>query len=317
MDSQAAFKIPILFIIFNRKGVALETLMQIRKIAPTQLFLAGDGPRDNKPGEAERVAATRAAILDAIDWPCEVNTLFQETNLGCGLGVYQAINWFFERVDMGIILEDDCKPLISFFPFCEALLQRYRDDLRIGGITGYNPSKKELINESYCFSEYVENWGWATWRRAWQNMDMEMSWLQGPHRRSIIDNTGFLGKDHGYWEHNLKKVAGKKVSAWDIQWCFSVAAQNQLTIYPKWNLIENIGEGEEATHTATISPFLNYKVHKELDFPLVHPPYTVPNLTFDRELFEQRNNLLAKLARFFPEDIKSAVKRNLHRFNKH
>lgn len=124
------YNIPILFIIFKRKDVALKSFESIRKIQPKKLYVAGDGPRSYIQGEAKKVEDTRQAILKAVDWDCEIHTLFQKENLGCCVGVYSAINWLFDNEDKGIIIEDDCVLRDSFYPFAEELLVRYKDDYR-------------------------------------------------------------------------------------------------------------------------------------------------------------------------------------------
>ena len=76
------YNIPILFIIFRRKEVALKSLERIRNVRPSRLYIACDGARKNVDGEKELVDSTRQAILHAIDWECDIKTNFQEENLG-------------------------------------------------------------------------------------------------------------------------------------------------------------------------------------------------------------------------------------------
>lgn len=132
-------ELPILFIIFNRIETSIESFKQIRLFQPQKLYIASDGPRDEKKGEDLLVTQTREQILSLIDWECEVNTLFQDYNLGCGKGVFTAIEWFFSNVEYGIILEDDCIAQQSFFQYAYEMLIRYRTDERIGMIAGTNP----------------------------------------------------------------------------------------------------------------------------------------------------------------------------------
>ena len=226
------YQVPILLIIFRRKSVALQSLERIRKIQPAKLYIAGDGARSHVEDEQEAVEETRKAVLDAIDWPCDVHTLFQEQNLGCSKGVYTAINWLFENEEQGIILEDDCMMQESFFPFVEELLERYKNDERIGMIDGANYIKEVSIPDSYGFSRYKATNGWATWRRAWKNMDLNMDWRQTPYADSIIANMGYRSRDIKYWQYRINVVDHNDVSAWDWQWYFTLAAHNQLGIYP-------------------------------------------------------------------------------------
>lgn len=301
---------PILFVIFNRKDTALTSLKAIKAALPKRMYIAGDGARPHIPEERAKVEATRKAILDAIDWDCEVKTLFQEDNLGCGPGVYTAINWFFEQEEQGIILEDDCVAKESFFPFVETLLQRYKDDDRIAQIGGFNELGQAFSDNSYSYSSYMVCWGWATWRRAWRNMDMDMNWRKTGQKEAILSNCGYKGKDYTYWKRRTEAIDSNRVSAWDYQWCFSVAAQNQLSIFPNTNLISNIGFDKDATHTGK-SPFMNYDAGKDLDFPLRHPEYVLANLEFDKAFYKSRNRFINNVAWFFPKSIKDVVKKGI------
>jgi len=299
---------PVLLVVFKRKKEAMATLNAIREARPKKLYLAGDGARISVPKEAEQVEETRNAILEAIDWECEVKTQFQDTNLGCGPGVLSAINWFFENEEEGIILEDDCVAQLGFFKFAEELLERYRNDQRIGLISGFNNVLNDFGPYSYCFSKYTVCWGWATWRRAWKHMDYPMKWRTDAYADSVLLNSGYLGKDYNYWKRRIFAVDEASVSAWDFQWCFSIALQNQLGIFPNKNLISNIGIGEGATHT-TKSPFTSYESSDDINFPLVHPKAILPYAPFDKALYKSRNSIVNTLAWFFPKPIKDAVKR--------
>ena len=168
-------KTPILFLIFNRLDTTRRVFEEIRKQKPRQLFVASDGPRVNKDGEREIVEKTRKLVLDNIDWECEVKTLFRGENLGCKIAVSSAIDWFFENIEEGIILEDDCLPAQSFFGYCEELLEKFREDGRISVISGDNfQFGWRNTSDSYYFSKNCHIWGWATWRRAWERYDVEM-----------------------------------------------------------------------------------------------------------------------------------------------
>lgn len=172
--SEFKLNVPVLLLIFNRPDTTQRVFHEIRGASPLQLFISADGPRENKPGEFEKCQITRD-IVRQVDWDCEVYTNFRDKNLGCKIAVSSAIDWFFENVEEGIILEDDCLPSFSFFRFCEELLEKYRDDERIMQIGGTNLlSEWQRSDDSYYFSKYGAIWGWATWRRAWQYYDVNM-----------------------------------------------------------------------------------------------------------------------------------------------
>lgn len=296
------YNIPILFVFFNRKDIALQAFAQMRKVQPNRVYLAQDGPRRRE--ESEIVADVRKAITEAIDWPCEVHTLFRETNLGCSLGVKTAIDWLMENEEYGIILEDDCICNASFFKYEEEMLAKYKDDQRIGMVAGSNLVKGFHPRFSYHFSRFKSCWGWGTWRRAWKNMDMNMSWRKN-HLKDVINNSGFNGQYNSKWYFQLKCIDNDYVSAWDWQWYFTLAAQNQLCVYPAVNLVTNIGNNNEATHTS----FGNISVeNKELTFPLKAPGIVAPDADFDR-LFSASENTMYYLAiRYIPHSVKQLIK---------
>ena len=298
---------PVLFIIFRRKEIALRSLEGIRKAKPSKLYLACDGPRQHVDGEAAIVEETRQAVLKAIDWECEVYTLFQVENLGCGPGVYSAINWLFEHEEQGIILEDDCIADVSFFAYAAELLERYQSDDRIGMIAVTNQIDKYQIPHSYCFSKYAACWGWATWKRAWKNMDIHMNFLSS-HQHDIFTNRGYLGKENSRWAYQTDMIRKQRVSAWDWQWYFSLASQNQLCIFPQKNLISNIGNDTLATHTSHTDIYIQ---SHNLNFPLSHPKYMMPDYCFDKLFYKADNTYGAILKRMTPYALKQFIKHHL------
>lgn len=311
MEKVKLFDIPILFIIFNRKAVTQSSFDAIKVIKPRKLYIASDGARDYIQGEKDIVEDTRKTILDMIDWECEVKTLFQTRNLGCGIGVYTAISWLFENEEKGIILEDDCVAQESFFHYADELLELYRLDERIAMIAGFNKVGTCYSESSYCFSKYKACWGWATWRRAWRNMDINMKWRESEDYNSILSNIGYQAKDIKYWKYRLKAIDKNYVSAWDWQWYFSISAQNQLSIFPKNSLISNIGFGADSTHTKS-GNIENYKSKKELLFPLVHPNYIVPNIAFDNLFYKKNNSFYNRISTLTPRSIKNFIRRILN-----
>ena len=272
----------VLFLVFNRLDTTKQVFEEIKAAMPSRFYIACDGARENKEGEGESVDEIRNYILDNIDWPCDVKTLFRPKNLGCKIAVSSAIGWFFEHEEMGIIFEDDTLPDPSFFPYCEELLLRYKDDNRVGMISGNNHVGYSDENCSYMFSKHMWTWGWATWRRVWGNYDIEMNALNSPQKDNIIRNMGYGSKESKeYWEGAVFSVVTNKVNTWDYQWFITLGSQNQLCIFPNSNLVANIGFGADATHCLGDAPD-RYTHMGRLDQPLKHPKYVVPNYDFEK-----------------------------------
>jgi hypothetical protein len=267
-------KTPVAFIIFNRPDTTKRVFEAIRQAKPPKLLVIADGPRANRPGEAEKCAAARA-IIDGVDWECEVLTNYSDTNLGCGKRPATGITWVFEQVEEAIILEDDCLPDPSFFPFCEELLERYRDDTRVAIISGNNLLGNRTSPYSYYFSKYPYIWGWATWKRAWRYYDLETSLWTEIKNGSWLENILPSKKSVKYWEKIFQNTYDGKAETWDYQWTFACLINNFLSITPNVNLISNIGFGESATHTKNSDDKLSNLSVEEVNFPLVHPPFMI------------------------------------------
>jgi hypothetical protein len=263
---------PILIVAFNRADKVQRVFNRVREVQPKQLFLSVDGARSHKKEEAEKVKAVQD-VINQVDWECEVKTLFREENLGCRVGVSSGIDWFFEHVEHGIILEDDCVPDISFFHFCEELLERYKDDDRIMQISGSNliPDKFSHYDTSYVFSNFALIWGWATWRRAWQKRDVHLKYFP----RFVEENKiSRLISDWGGQRYMLDKFNDtylKVNDSWAYAWFCNILYHDGLSILPTDNLIQNIGIDEEATHTKGVGLERYQKASTGVSFPLKHP----------------------------------------------
>lgn len=246
-------KTAVLFLVFNRLDTTKQVFEAIRKAKPPRFYVASDGARKMREDEVEKVVAVREFILSNIDWECEVKTLLREENLGCKYAVSGAIDWFFANEEMGIILEDDCLPSQSFFWFCDELLEKYRDDMRIGMISGDNfQNGIKRGDADYYFSIYNHIWGWASWANRWKNYDASLS---GFKNVNFIDNVIKENNINKYWKNVFDQMKQQKIDTWDYQWTFTLWSQNQFTVLPNVNLISNVGFGADATHTTSESEF--------------------------------------------------------------
>ena len=261
---------------------------EIARARPPRLLVVADGPRADRPGELDACHAARA-VIERVDWDCEVLTNFAETNMGCRRRVSSGLTWVFEQVEEAIILEDDCLPHPSFFPYCEELLERFRDDERVMMISGDNfQFGRRRTPYSYYFSRGTTDiWGWASWRRAWRLYDAGMRlW---PELRDAGWLKDLLRDDDmvGYWRETFEKTyAGH--DTWDYQWTFSIWAQNGLAAIPNVNLVSNIGWGQRATHTSSADSPLGHLPAGEMRFPLEHPPHVWRHGEADRFAFERK-----------------------------
>ena len=264
-------KTPIAFIIFKRPDTTEKVFELIRQVKPPKLLVVADGARPDIPGEAEKCAATRA-IIDRVDWDCEVLKNYSATNLGCGKRVSSGLDWVFQNVEEAIILEDDCLPDPTFFRFCEELLEKYRHDRRVMMISGTNVlCKWKSDQQSYHFSNYTTIWGWASWRRAWNFYDYEMKLWSNPEIKNRVKNA--LGNEELYLHRKkaFDEIIAGNLNTWDLQWLFTRLVNSGLSIVPSVNLISNIGFNYEGTHATDSSDKRANLPTFPVDFPLEQP----------------------------------------------
>ena len=261
----------VLLIVFNRPEETRQVLEVLRKAKPARLYVACDGPRENHPTDAARVAAVKALIRECVDWNPQLHTRYAEQNQGCALGVSSAISWFFEQEAQGIILEDDIIASESFFPFCAELLERYADTPEVMGITGYNrDDSSSRSSDSYFFSHYPGIWGWATWRDRWEKFRPDNSYLSDFLGRNGLEE---VSRDPRVQQYLLRCFdAMQSNDSWGYAWRLAVFQHKGRIAVPATNLISNIGFGSaEATHTTGSDQYIELQERGEIGFPLHHP----------------------------------------------
>lgn len=251
------FQTPILFIIYKNPEVTKVVFDRIREIKPAFIYISADGAKTSNPEDLMEIEETRR-VTENIDWDCKVLRRYSETNLGCKIGVSTAISWLFEHEEKGIILEYDCLPSMQFFPFCEELLEKYKDEKLISSITGNNfdslTGEKQVIDnpnlgESYCYSALAKIWGWATWKRAWEEFDINLTSFEEFEKTNGIEHQIKSDKDQKYWLGKIKDVyTNRNKTTWGFIWVYTHLVNRSFCITPAVNLVTNIGFSENGTH---------------------------------------------------------------------
>lgn len=311
-------KTPILFILFNRLSTAQQVFASIREYQPIQIYIAADGPRLEKEGEKEKCDDVREWVLSHIDWDCDVKTLFRSENLGCGKGPATAISWFFDHEEEGIILEDDCVPHKDFFIFCEQLLEYYRSDKRISILSGCNFDTKKQFSttDSYYYSVFPYTWGWATWKRNWNEYDYTLSRWKTMKQKDLL---AYIFKEKKYnlaWKSLFDKLSNDEPKdIWDYQFFFQCFRRKQLSVVPSVNFISNIGCGKMATHTTLEDSVMSNIKLESIIFPLVHPMELKRNIAYDVFLQELNYGVIDQVS--FSKKIKRFIKRQIRTLLRH
>lgn len=260
----------VAFFVFNRPALTDRVFSQIKHAAPRQLFIIADGPRPEHPDDLMLCAAV-LEIIKQVTWDCELHTVIRSENLGCRQSIAQGLDWVFTLTDRCIILEDDCLPEPSFFTFCESLLRQYENDLEVMTIGGCSPeSDNTQHHASYYFSRYPNVWGWATWKRAWDLVDVQMNHWQSLRNTNWLTQLLPKKQHRNFWHRTFDQM--DELDTWDYALVYACWLANGLSIRPSKNLISNIGFQESATHTKDASYFLSKLLTTKMAFPLKHPP---------------------------------------------
>jgi hypothetical protein len=262
----------VLLLAFNRPDRLRSVVDAIRPDAPPRVYLAVDGPRSTVAEDAERVRLTQG-VVGEIDWDCEVRTLFREENLGCGRAVSGGIDWFFSQESSGVILEDDLIPGPDFLRYCDAMLDRYRDDPRVFAVSGCNlvPQAQLRAPGSYRFSGITHVWGWATWQRAWQHYRFDLTgWRERLPVAQRLRAVGGHAAQAAFWTGAFELVRRGHLDTWDHQFILTTMEQGGLTVSPNVNLVENAGFDADSTHMTERPSYL--RPIEPLAWPLVDAP---------------------------------------------
>lgn len=263
IEISAIMNSPVLFIVYNRPDLTRASFEAIRAAKPPVLFVSADGPKQNDTADERNCLLTRE-VIDNVDWPCDVYKYYRSSNVGCKIAVVQALDWFFEHVEHGIIIEDDCVAAQNFFDFADNLLVKYRDDHTVGHISGVNfYNNKKNSHSTFSIIKYAHVWGWATWRRVWKSYTPNVS-ENGGIEISVIPGNLFYKLS---WYQKIKKSSTGQIDTWDYQYQYNLWKQNLKSVIPSQNLVKNIGFDNRATHTKTWDPRFSDLQTSEKFFP--------------------------------------------------
>lgn len=289
-------KTPILLITFNRPDHVRRVLTEILKAEPQDLYICQDGARDGNENDRIKVQEVRD-VINELTSAFKINhihftlyTLFQKSNLGCGPGPQAGITWFFENVEQGIIMEDDCLPHPDFFGYCEELLERYKNNERVQFINSTLYHNKWKCDASYGFSHYMVTGAWAAWRETWQGFDLDLPDLNAWSFRKQVLRLTKNRAEANWWYFKVKEIQKdrSKKSYWDYQMQIHLFKNSALTIHPKVNLVSNIGFDAEGTHTT----FNDGRGDKPVFpiMPIAHPTRLIVDTDMDAQCFAKKRS---------------------------
>ena len=296
-------KTAVAFIVYKRPETTRRVFEAIRQARPSKLYLIADGPETSDLATA--CAETRRIIEDGINWECQLHKIMADENLGCARRVQSGLDEVFRYERKAIILEDDTLPDLSFFKFCEELLEQYEDDERVAHISGCNLHPKAFQSDaSYCFSSIINIWGWATWRRSWKHYDLLMRSWRNQNKNSFLKKW-CISKKHRLGTLKMFDLHcdNKKPWSWDYQWNYSCWSNDGLSIVPRVNLVSNLGIGPDASNTKIKKPIPQFPKELSSIKKIVHPTEVSRDKCFDKDYFKRMSPNFIRKAKNFIKSI--------------
>lgn len=305
-------KLPVIYIFYKRPDLVKETFPAIAKYKPDVLYLCQDGPKNKS--EESKIKEARKIVLNMINWDCELVKIFRDKNLGLMGHIPDSLDRFFKNYDFGVYIEEDILVSDDFFKFQEEIYKKFKDDESIAGITGFNPfGHKMNLRESYYLSQTGSVWGSGFFKRMWRYYEKYPKDFKRVFKELNRKKYFFSAKYRYYLNMYLNAIMRGRLRTWDLQINLAIAKQNKYFVYPKNNLVNNLGSFRDST-SAFIQSY--YKDFEKI-FPLRHPKKLKYNLTYDRIYF---NNLLKggwirlwliNLYLHMPERLKNFIKKSI------
>lgn len=286
------FKTPVALFIYKRRYTTFKVFEQISKVKPEKLFIIGDGPKN--VNEQDTIYSIRDDLEKSVTWDCNLQLVYSDKNMGLANRVTSGLDEVFKKVDKLIILEDDTLPDNSFFYFCQELLEKYKDDDRVGHISGCNHHEYNDTS-SYNFCSVANIWGWATWKRAWLHFDLKMPTWREKNKKVFMK---YWIKERFHRNGMIKMFDLHCINndpwAWSYQWLYALYSNNLYSVVPKQNLVSNIGIGPSATNTISDKTLEEYPPIKSyMKFPLNHPTLR-RNIEFEKYYYNKSKPSLTR-----------------------
>ena len=280
---------PVLYITFARPEYARQSFDAIKKAKPKKLYFYSNKARSEKPDEVIRNEEVRK-FVEEIDWECDLHTWFRDEYVDVWTSIPGAINWIYENEDRAIVIEEDAVCSLAFFDFCQKMLNKYDNDLRIWSICGSCFVSKEVKHKyDYYFSHHSYITGWASWRDRWKKLDFLNIKARSILEANVMKATFCSRREQIMYKGFLKKGVERyeKVKPWDGIFNYTLRAEGALTIIPAYHLVQNVGT--RGVHNkvflrSRIFQTINYK--QDEYFINNAPPFFVPDYEFEQELYK-------------------------------
>jgi hypothetical protein len=249
--------IPLLIVAYQRPD-NVKLILETSYDSGVRIFYVSlDAPRTKSALSQNNNETIRKVLLTfARENPVQVYFREFSKNVGCGIAVLKACDWFFSENDLGVVLEDDCIPSEDFFKFMSLALENLSKSSDIMIASGTQRAPTDLFADLWHIDTYPVFWGWGTTASKWQTL-AKAAFIQDYSTQSFKD---FFNKERIYWGAGVRRVLEGYVDTWDTL-ISSVFFLNQYkSISPAKSLIKNIGNDVYATHEMGYLDSENYSI---------------------------------------------------------
>jgi hypothetical protein len=293
---------PVLIISYSRPDGVRNLIQACTDNGVSDVYVAIDGPKMGSDGRLQneilQVISSFSNVKDL-----NIRVLQRQKNLGVGVGVITAIDWFFSQEKFGHILEDDLKVDSGYFNFSREALTKFTNDKNVFIISGTEITGNNTILNSAHWCNYPMIWGWSTWADRWIIM------RQGLLERKKTRFPLLSSARHNFWAVGANRVLDGKVDTWDTPLAAEFISNQWLCLIPPRNLVSNFGNDANASHTFNGSHGLNLPIHKficNVDFRTNFTETNIKNYNkqLEKEVFkiQRKHALLAIYSRLKDRD---------------
>jgi len=247
---------PIVFFAYNRPEHTervLSALMCNKLANESKLYIYVDGIKEGASLEEKSKIQLVRTIVSKKKWCQEVTIKISDENAGCRNSIIQGITEVIDKYGKAIILEDDILTSAAFLIYMNKALDMYEHRFSVFSISGHSYSPNNVkIPEDYEYDAYISprlfNWGWATWKDRWNQVDWDMDFVP-EFVKHTYETAAFNRGGEDMTSMLIEQYTGK-IDAWDIQFAFTHFANHAVSIVPCQSYTINIGFDGSGTHCA-------------------------------------------------------------------
>jgi len=252
---------PIVLFVYNRPWHTQQTIAALQKnqlALESELIIFSDGAKTDT--DSTKLLELRS-FLKTITGFKKITIIERKTNLGLANSIITGLTEIVNQYEKVIVLEDDIVASKGFLKYMNEALNLYYNESQVGCIHAWNYELHlSTYNESTFFLRGADCWGWATWKRAWDEFNPDGKKLLKAIETNNLEYE-FNRKNTHYFVEMLKNQIEGKNDSWAIRWHASLFIKNMYCLHPTRPIVKNIGLDNSGFHCGEL-----YLIQNPVDF---------------------------------------------------